>query len=103
MSTLPIRMVITGHVFAEHRVQFAILDPFIKLGDYGLRVLVLVLVYFYVKKVVQIAYKLDATSRVIQRKLLFVVINLRRLSLRVVCYITKHNIPRFIVLDLLLK
>jgi len=78
-----------------HRVQSAILDPTIKLVNRELRVSVSVLVYFYAKKVVQMAYKLDATSRVIQRKSLFVVINLRRLSLPVVRYKAQRTTSSF--------
>jgi len=65
-SMLPTR--ITGHVFGEHRVQFVIPDPILELGDYALPVSVSV--YFYAKEDVQMAYKLGATSRVIQRKFL---------------------------------
>ncbi len=44
-------------------------------------------------QVVQMACKLDAINRVIQRKFLFVVINLRRLSPRTSLFIIKHNVP----------
>jgi hypothetical protein len=54
---------------------------------------VLVLVQFYVEKVVQMACKVGATIRLIQPKVFRLVINLRRLNPRIICYIINHNIP----------
>jgi len=64
MSTLPTGFA-CGRLLGVHRLHRQTPDLSIKLGNGGIRDTVLVLVHFYVKEVVQMAYKLDATNRVI--------------------------------------
>lgn len=90
-STLPTSIV--GHVVGVHRFHTALLDLGTKIKDYLPRVIVLVVVQFYVEKVVQMACKVGTTIRLIQPKFFRLVINLRRLNPRIVCYIINHNIP----------
>jgi hypothetical protein len=88
----------TSHDLSVQRVQFQFRDRRHHLTDCILRVSVLCFVNLYAaKKVVQKTRQFNATIRVIQRKLLFLVINLRRLILSA-CIILQSTTYHFVFL-----